>query len=346
VKLSDFDYHLPQERIAQRPLEHREESRLLVLRRKDGRMEHRRFTNVVEYLHAGDVLVINDTRVLPWKVTGRRATGGAIEGLLIEARPDGTWLAMFKSHGKLVPRERLRLLDRRLTAHLVSRDDEGIWTIRFDEPDAPRILAECGLAPLPPYIKRTARDDELAGLDRRRYQTVFASRPGAIAAPTAGLHFTTELLDRVRAGGTKVVTLTLHVGVGTFHPVKVERIEEHRMHPEWYELTGEAASVINECRRSGGRVVAVGTTSVRVLETCADEHGTLAGSSGTTDLFIYPPYRFRAVDVLITNFHLPESTLLMLVCAFAGREQIFHAYEEAKRAGYRFFSYGDAMLIL
>jgi S-adenosylmethionine:tRNA ribosyltransferase-isomerase len=346
VKLSEFDYSLPQELIAQRPLEHREESRLLVLRRGDGRIEHRRFADLVRYLRAPDVLVINDTRVLPWKVTGRRATGGAIEGLLMEAAGDGTWLAMFKSHGKLLAGERLRLLERRLTAHLLERGEEGTWTIRFDEADAERILAEHGLAPLPPYIKRSAGDREIAELDRRRYQTVFAEREGAIAAPTAGLHFTTELLERVRAGGTEVAKVTLHVGVGTFQPVKVERVEEHRMHAERYELRGEAASVINERRHAGGRIVAVGTTSVRVLETCADEHGVVAGASGSTSIFIHPPYRFRAVDALITNFHLPKSTLMMLVCAFAGRERILEAYEEAKRERYRFFSYGDAMLIV
>ena len=346
MKLNDFDYSLPQELIAQRPLEHREESRLLVLHRGDGPIEHRRFEDIVEYLQSPDVLVVNDTRVLPWKVTGRRATGGAIEGLLTEARADGTWLAMFKSHRRLLAGERLRLLERRLTAHLLERSEEGTWTIRFDEAEPERILAEHGLAPLPPYIKRRAGDEEVAELDRRRYQTVFASREGAIAAPTAGLHFTTELLERVRAGGTEVAKVTLHVGVGTFQPVKAERVEEHRMHAERYELTGEAASVINERRRLGGRIVAVGTTSVRVLETCVDEHGTVMGASGSTNIFVYPPYRFRAVDAMITNFHLPKSTLMMLVCAFAGRERVFTAYEEAKRERYRFFSYGDAMLIL
>jgi len=343
---SDFDYHLPHEMIAQRPADRRDASRLLVLRRKDGVIQHRRFTDVVDFLRPQDVLVINDTRVMPWKVTGRRATGGRIEGLLLEARPDGAWLAIFKSHGKLLEGERLRLLDRRLTAHLVARDDEGIWTVRFDEPDAAEILGEHGYAPLPPYIRRTGDDSDLAGLDRERYQTVFAERPGAVAAPTAGLHFTQGLLETIRTRGTSIVTVTLHVGLGTFQPVKTETVEAHRMHTESYELTEEAAGVINERRAGGGRAVAVGTTSVRVLETCADEAGQLAPGFGRTRLFIHPPYGFRAVDVLLTNFHLPRSTLLMLVCAFAGRRQILDAYDEAKREGYRFFSYGDAMLIL
>ncbi|HUW58417.1 MAG TPA: S-adenosylmethionine:tRNA ribosyltransferase-isomerase, partial [Planctomycetota bacterium] len=217
---SDFDYHLPHEMIAQRPADRRDASRLLVLRRKDGVIQHRRFTDVVDFLRPQDVLVINDTRVMPWKVTGRRATGGRIEGLLLEARPDGAWLAIFKSHGKLLEGERLRLLDRRLTAHLVARDDEGIWTVRFDEPDAAEILRDHGYAPLPPYIRRTGDDPDLAGLDRERYQTVFAERPGAVAAPTAGLHFTPGLLETIRTRGTAIVTVTLHVGLGTFQPVK------------------------------------------------------------------------------------------------------------------------------
>jgi len=346
VTLSDFDYHLPQEMIAQRPADRRESSRLMVLHRVDGRIEHRRFTDVVALLDPGDVLVINDTRVLPWKVTGRRTTSGRIEGLLLEARPDGTWLAIFKSHGKLLPRERLRLLDRRLTAHLIEKNDEGIWTIRFDEPNPGEILERHGYAPLPPYIKRPADDDALTTLDRERYQTVFAEKSGAIAAPTAGLHFTESLLDAARGKGVAVATATLHVGLGTFQPVKTENLDAHHMHSERYALSAVAAEAINERRAAGGRIVAVGTTSVRVLETCADAHGKLTPHAGSTELFIRPPYAFRAVDAMITNFHLPQSTLLMLVSAFATREMILDAYEEAKREGYRFFSYGDAMLIL
>jgi len=346
LKLSDFDYELPQEMIAQRPLEERDKSRLLVLRRGEDRIEHRRFADIIEYLSSKDVLVINDTRVLPWKVTGRRTTGGRIEGLLLEARADGTWRGVFKSHGKLRAGERLRLLERRLTAHLITKDDEGIWTVRFDEPNAGNVLARHGLAPVPPYIRRGAGDEGLLRLDRGRYQTVFAVRPGAVAAPTAGLHFTEALLEAVRAKGTDVATVTLHVGLGTFQPVKTDAIEEHRMHSEYYELSSEAAGRIGRRRRAGGRVVAVGTTTVRVLETCTDESGTLKAGAGTTALFVYPSYEFRAVDALVTNFHLPKSTLLMLVCAFAGRDRVLAAYEEAKREGYRFYSYGDAMLIL
>lgn len=347
MKPSDFDYHLPPEMVAQRPAGQRDESRLLVLHRDTGRTEHRRFTDIAEYLSPTDVLVINDTRVLPWRVTGRRATGGKIDGLLIEAREDGTWSAIFKSHGKLLPGERLRLLERRLTAHLLEKDDQGgIWTVRFDEADPRAILNEHGHAPLPPYIRRTDGDAELDEFDRERYQTVFASRAGAIAAPTAGLHFTAELLERIRTRDTEVATVTLHVGLGTFQPVKAGTVEEHRMHSERYELTADTAARIGEHRRAGGRIVAVGTTTVRVLETCADDAGTLQPRTGSTRIFIHPPYRFRAVDALLTNFHLPQSTLLMLVCAFAGRGRTLEAYEEAKREGYRFFSYGDAMLIV
>ena len=346
VKLSDFNYHLPPEFIAQRPADRRDESRLLVLRRDNGLVEHRRFSDLVGCLQPADALVLNDTRVLPWKVTGSRATSGKIEGLLLEARADGTWLGLFKSHGKLLSGERLRLLDRRLTARLIEKDDQGAWTLRFDEPNAADILNEHGLAPLPPYIRRAGQDETLDVLDRERYQTVFAERRGAVAAPTAGLHFTPAVLDACLARGVAVAKVTLHVGVGTFQPVKVENVEDHRMHFENYELSADAANLINARRKSGGRVVAVGTTSVRVLETCAAEDGTLSPQTGRTNIFIHPPYRFRVVDALVTNFHLPQSTLMMLVSAFAGRETILSAYEEAKREGYRFFSYGDAMLIL
>jgi S-adenosylmethionine:tRNA ribosyltransferase-isomerase len=346
MKLSEFNYRLPPERIAQTPADRRDESRLLVMHRGAALVEHRLFSDLVDHIRPDDVLVLNDTRVMPWKVTGRRTTGGAIEGLLIRSRPDGTWRAIFKSHGTLLPGERLRLLDRRLTAHLIAKDAEGVWTMRFDEPDPQAILEEFGFAPVPPYIKRGLERDELAELDRARYQTVFARRPGAIAAPTAGLHFTPELLDRIKRRGAAVVELTLHVGMGTFQPVKVDQIERHRMHSEHYELSAEAADVINRRRAAGGRIIAVGTTVVRVLETCADEQGILTPGAGETQIFIHPPWRFRAADALVTNFHLPQTTLLMLVCAFAGRERVLAAYEEAVRMRYRFFSYGDAMLIL
>ena len=346
MSLGDFDYILPPEMIAQRPIDRRDESRLLVLHRDTGAIEHRRFRDVASYLRPADALVINDTRVNPWRVTGRRATGGRIDGLLFEAHADGTWRALFKSHGRLIEGERLRLLDRRLTAHLVSKTDDGAWTVRFDEPDAAGILDAHGLAPLPPYIRRTGEDDSRDAADRERYQTVFAERPGAVAAPTAGLHFTPGLLQAIADSGTAVARVTLHVGLGTFQPVKTEDLSAHRMHSEEYELREESAALVNSRRRAGGRIVAVGTTSVRTLETCAAEGGTLRAGRGRTEIFIRPPYRFRAVDALITNFHLPKSTLLMLVAAFAGRERILAAYEEAKREGYRFFSYGDAMLIL
>ncbi len=346
MKLSDFDYHLPPEMIAQRPADRRDESRLMVLDRDTGAIEHRKFPDLADFLRPEDVLVINDTRVNPWRVTGRRATGGHIDGLLLGVDPSGTWRGIFKSHGRLADGETLSLLDARLSAHLVAKDDAGIWTIRFDEPDAAAVLEAHGLAPVPPYIRRTEHDAPRDTADRERYQTVYAERPGAVAAPTAGLHFTPKLLGEIEAKGTAIARLTLHVGQGTFQSVKTEDLSAHRMHSEEYELTADAAALIESRRRSGGRIVAVGTTSVRTIETCAREDGSLAPGRGATSIFILPPYRFRAVDALVTNFHLPKSTLLMLVSAFAGRERILAAYEEAKRQGYRFFSFGDAMLIV
>jgi S-adenosylmethionine:tRNA ribosyltransferase-isomerase len=316
MKVSDFDYALPKELIAQEPLPRRDASRLLVLERRTGRVEHRRFPEVVDLLR-GETLWLNDTKVFPARVPLLRETGGRIEALLVRRLEPRRWLSLLDAGGKLKIGEKLKVEDRRYV-RLVAKEDYH-WTLEFDEePDLPRL----GQVPLPPYIRRTPD----AG-DVERYQTVFARAEGSIAAPTAGLHFTPEILSRF-----DVRRLTLHVGVGTFKPVKVEDTADHRMHEEWYEIPEPPTSP----------VVAVGTTTTRALETWARTGRT----SGWTDIFITPPYAFRAVKALVTNFHLPKSTLLMLVSAFAGREAVLAAYAEAVRARYRFFSYGDAMLIL
>lgn len=315
MKPSDFDYVLPRELIAQEPLPRRDASRLLVLH-PDGRLEHRRFPDVVEYL-ADRIVYLNDTRVLPARLILRRLTGGRVEALLVRRLEGLRWHALLDTPRKLRPGERLRVDDR--TFALLAAKEDDRWVLEFDrEPD----LARLGRAPLPPYIRRPAEP-----WDRERYQTVYAARDGSIAAPTAGLHFTPELLARLRTR-----FLTLHVGVGTFKPVKAERVEDHRMEPEYYEIPEPPT----------GPVAAVGTTTCRALETWARTGRTC----GWTDLFICPPFEFRVVRTLLTNFHLPRSTLLMLVCALAGRERILAAYAEAIRERYRFFSYGDAMLIL
>jgi S-adenosylmethionine:tRNA ribosyltransferase-isomerase len=297
-------------------------------------------------LRAGDALVINRTRVVPARFFARRATGGLVEGLFLGVAADGRWVALVKAGGRLRAGEKLHFRDGPWMLELVEAKGQGQWLIR-PEVDLPahKILERLGRTPLPPYIMRSA-DDSREGRDRERYQTVYAEEPGAVAAPTAGLHFTGELLDELAARGVGVARLTLHVGLGTFKPVTAKRLQEHRMHSESYELPTSAAEQINRARAAGGRIVCVGTTTVRTLETCADDGGVVHPGTGETDLFIYPPYRFKAVDVLLTNFHLPGSTLLALVFAFAGREATLAAYQQAMERHYRFYSYGDAMLIL
>ena len=345
MRVSDFDYELPPERIAQRAVEPRDHSRLMVLSRADGSIQHRHFYDLPEFLEATDVLLLNDTRVMPYRIRGRRATGGAVEGLLMERTTPDTWRAMLTSRGRLKPGERLSLLDGRLEAELLGRDDDFIWRLRLPTPGAEALLSEFGLAPLPPYIRRDPNDAELARYDRQRYQTTFARTPGAIAAPTAGMHFTPELLGRIVAKGIEVVTATLHVGLGTFQPVRVDEVSQHRMHAERYEITPEAAESLARALVEHRRIVAVGTTSVRVLEH-GMQTGGLRPGAGETRLFITPSFAFRAVGALVTNFHLPRSTLLMLVSAFAGTQRILDAYRRAISKGYRFTSYGDAMLIV
>ena len=339
MKLSDFMYDLPEERIAQTPVEPRDHSRLMVLHRDTDQIEHKHFYDVIDYLNPGDVLVINETRVIPARLFGERAGGGACEVLLLRQLGPKRWETLVKPGKKLKPGAEITFGGGRLRARIAETTDVGGRIVDFDcDGTFEAALDELGEMPLPPYIHERLQDKE-------RYQTVYAKQEGSAAAPTAGLHFTPELLDRIREKGVDVVPVLLHVGLGTFRPVKTENVEEHEMHSEYFEVTAEAAARINAARERGGRVVAVGTTSVRTLESAA-ENGVLLPRRGETSIFIKPGYRFQMVDALITNFHLPGSTLVMLVSALYDRERILAAYAEAVRDGYRFFSFGDAMLIL
>ncbi len=339
-RASDFDYQLPPELIAQHPLPDRAASRLLVLDRARGEMRHLRFAELVTLVAPEDVLVLNVSRVIPARLRGTREGGAAAELLLVRELPDGTWLALGHPGGKLKPGRRVRFGDDS-AAEIVDVLGGGLRRVRFaGRLDAQETLAKHGEVPLPPYIRRPPRPE-----DRERYQTVYAVHPGSVAAPTAGLHFTPELLAGLRAAGVAVAELDLHVGPGTFKPVETEDLARHPMDAERYHLSDETARIINGRRAAGGRVWAVGTTVVRTLETCADERGRINPAAGETQLFIHPPYSFRAVDRLLTNFHLPRSTLLMLVCAFGGYEAVTQAYRAAVGERYRFYSYGDAMAI-
>jgi len=336
----DFDYELPPKAIAQHPLAQRDRSRLLVLS-GDG-IVHRRFDELTACLNSDDLLIVNDTKVIPARLIGQKQTGGRVELLLIEREGDSVWHAWLGGSRKPGIGSTIRF-GAGLTAEIVSRDGR-LWSVRFACTDGSvdHALERAGTMPLPPYIERPPEGHDA---DRERYQTVYASRPGAVAAPTAGLHFTPGLLEDLERRGIRRTRLTLHVGPGTFQPVQVERVEDHAMHRERFDLDAACAAAVRECRQRGGRVVAVGTTVVRVLEHCATERGEVAPARGTTGLFIYPGYAFRCVDAMITNFHLPRSTLLMLVSAFGGHERILAAYREAIDAGYRFYSYGDAMWV-
>ncbi len=354
---SDFDYPLDESLIAQAPLERRDESRLMVLDRGRRRYEHRTFSLLPVLLKTGDLLVVNDTRVVPAKFVCRRRTGGRIEGLFLREETPGTWEVLLKNASRCSAGERLAFQDGAdIEVELIEDRGAGRWSVSTDpRRTAPEILAIVGRSPLPPYIRR--EDESTDAPDRLRYQTVYADRPGAVAAPTAGLHFSEELFRRLREAGIECVKVTLHVGMGTFAPVKADDLASHEMHREWYDLPASSCEAINAARREGRRIVAVGTTSVRVLESAAREQGFSRGSpalgaeSGWTDLFLYPPSRFHVVDALITNFHLPCSTLLMLVAAFCspgktdGIATILEAYSAAVNERYRFYSYGDAMLI-
>jgi S-adenosylmethionine:tRNA ribosyltransferase-isomerase len=337
----DFAYDLPAERIAQEPLPDRAASRLLVLVRGSGAIRHARFLDLVELVAPEDVVVLNASRVIPARLRGTRARGAAAELLLLRALPDGTWLALGHPGGKLKPGRTVQV-GADSTVEIVARLGGGVRRVRFVGPlDAAATLAKYGEVPLPPYIRRPARPE-----DRERYQTVYAAHDGSVAAPTAGLHFTPQVLERLRARGVAVATLDLHIGLGTFKPVAVDDPARHVMHAEPYAVSEATAALINARRAAGGRRWAVGTSVARALETCADERGQVAAGEGETRLFLHPPYTFRAVDCLLTNFHLPRSTLLMLVCALGGYDAVMQAYRTAVAAGYRFYSYGDAMAVV
>ena len=340
MKTSDFYYDLPEELIAQTPLEKRDTSRLMVLDRKTGEVKHQHFYDVIDYLRPGDCLVMNDSRVLPARLLGHRPTGGAVEVLLLRDLGNKCWECLCKPGRKMQVGHEVNFGNGELTAVVREVKEDGNRIVEFRyEGIFLEVLERLGKMPLPPYIKA-----ELA--DQERYQTVYSREVGSAAAPTAGLHFTKELLDKIRDKGVKTAFVTLHVGLGTFRPVKAENILEHHMHSELCMISEETAAVLNETKRSGGRVICVGTTSCRTLESLVKEDGIFEAGSKWTEIFIYPGYTFKAMDGLITNFHLPESTLVMLVSAFAGRENVLGAYEQAVANRYRFFSFGDSMIIL
>lgn len=339
MKTSDFYYELPEELIAQTPLAQRDASRLMVLNKESGEITHRQFFNIIDYLQPGDCLVLNNSRVLPARLIGHRPSGGAVEVLLLKDVGNKCWECLCKPGKKMQVGNTVIFGDGELTATVREVQETGNRVIEFHYDGIfLEHLERLGKMPLPPYIKA-----ELA--DRERYQTVYSKDAGSAAAPTAGLHFTEELLDRIRAKGVKTAFVTLHVGLGTFRPVKAENILEHHMHSELCMMDAQTAETLNETRKNGGRIICVGTTSCRTLESLAAEDGSFAAGSKWTEIFIYPGYRFKAMDALITNFHLPESTLVMLVSAFAGREHVLNAYAEAVKERYRFFSFGDAMFV-
>jgi len=348
MQLSEFDYDVPKELIAQQPLARRDQSRLMVLNRRDRTVEHRRFSDLPGSLRPGDVLVANDTRVIPARLYGRKETGGWVEMFLLKALPAQTpgehlWECLLKSKRKIEPGTGI-IVEGSLRARVIERADEAWLVSLICDGELHEILDRCGITPLPPYIRRL-RGMESSG-DRQNYQTVFASRDGAVAAPTAGFHFTPELIDQLKSTGIETAFVTLHVGYGTFQPIREEIVECHRMHTEKFAVSPETAEAVNHARAEKRRIIAVGTTSTRVLESMTDERGLLASGEGETGIFIYPGYRFKALDGLITNFHVPRSSLLLLVSAFADREFILRAYGEAVAQRYRFFSFGDAMLIV
>ena len=340
MKRQDFYYELPEELIAQDPLEDRQSSRLLVLDRESGAVSHHTFREITEYPGPGDCLVINDTKVIPARLIGEKeGTGARIELLLLKRRENNIWETLVKPGKKARPGARISFGGGLLTGEILEIAEEGNRLVRFTyEGIFEEILDQLGQMPLPPYITHRLQD-------KNRYQTVYAKHSGSAAAPTAGLHFTEELLREIQEKGVNIARVTLHVGLGTFRPVKAEEITEHHMHSEFYQIDEEAAQKINRAKKEGHRVICVGTTSCRTVESAADENGYLKAGSGFTEIFIYPGYRFKVMDSLITNFHLPESTLIMLVSALAGREQVLAAYQEAVRERYRFFSFGDAMYI-
>ena len=339
MKTSDFDFELPEELIAQTPLEKRDTSRLLTLDKVTGETGHHHFYDLPSYLRPGDCLVLNNSRVLPARLIGHRPTGGACEVLLLVDRGDNVWECLVRPGRKLKPGAEVIFGEGQLRATVEEEVEDGKRLVRFHYQGIfLEVLEQLGKMPLPPYIKAELQDNE-------RYQTVYSKVNGSAAAPTAGLHFTPELLKKIEEKGVKICYVTLHVGLGTFRPVKAEDISEHEMHSEFCMISQETADIINQTKRSGGRVICVGTTSCRTVESFANEDGTLSERSGWTNIFIFPGYRFKVLDALVTNFHLPQSTLIMLVSALAGREHVLDAYQEAVREKYRFFSFGDAMFI-
>ena len=339
LKTSDFYFDLPEELIAQDPLPDRSSSRLLMLDKNSGKTKHETFKNVIDYLNPGDCLVLNNTKVIPARLIGNRETGGQVEVLLLKRHENDVWETLVKPGKKCKPGAKLVFGDGILKAEVLETVEEGNRLIQFKyEGIFEEVLDKLGEMPLPPYITHKLQD-------KNRYQTVYAKYEGSAAAPTAGLHFTNELLKQIEQKGIKIAYVTLHVGLGTFRPVKVDNVLEHHMHSEYYEITKEAADTINAAKKGGNKVICVGTTSCRTIESAADENGHLEPKCDNTEIFIYPGYRFKVLDELITNFHLPESTLVMLVSALAGKENVLNAYEEAIKERYRFFSFGDAMFI-
>lgn len=340
MKVSDFNYDLPQELIAQHPYDKRDEARLMVIDAKTQKIEHRIFKDVMEYLSEGDCLVINNTKVLPARLYGKKDTGASIEFLLLKRIEGDIWEVMVRPGNKLKPGSKVSFGDGLLKAEVLEVLEGGNRKVTFEYNGIfNEILDQIGLMPLPPYIKEKLKEND-------KYQTVYAKYDGSSAAPTAGLHFTEELLEKIKQKGVKIANVTLHVGIGTFRPVKAENVEEHAMHSEHYYIKQEEADLINNAKKSGHKVVCVGTTSCRVLESVADENGMVKETEGDTNIFIYPGYQFKCIDRLITNFHLPESTLIMLVSSLAGKDFVMKAYEEAVKEKYKFFSFGDAMMIL
>lgn len=346
MNISEFDYELPEELIAQMPADKRQNSKMLVLDKNNQSIEHKHFFDIVDYLDENSILVLNNTKVIPARLYGTKDTGAKIEVFLLEAKENKFWSCLIKPSKRIKPGMVIKISEE-LSVKAVERlEDAGEWLVELDyEGDLFEILHKVGNIPLPPYIERKLQSEELKQFDFDRYQTVYAKDEGSVAAPTAGLHFTKEILEKIKAKGIEIVYVTLNVGLGTFRPVKCENILDHKMHSETFEITQDSADKINKAISEGKKVVAVGTTTVRTLETAYQKYGRIKACHDHSELFIYPPYEFKVIDNLITNFHLPKSTLLMLVSALAGKDFIFKAYNEAIKNEYRFFSYGDCMLI-
>lgn len=344
--LNEFDYNLPDELIASFPLEKRDSSRLMVLNREDKTISHKSFFDVVDFFNEGDVLVLNDTKVIPARILGKKETGAVIEIFLSERKSEKIWEVLIRN-AKRIKSGTIIEINETFSAKALEKTENEKWLVEFNySGDFWETLEKAGNIPLPPYIERNLADDEIKKLDMERYQTVYAKAPGAVAAPTAGLHFTSDLLENLKAKGVKVATVTLNVGLGTFRPVKCDNILDHKMDREFYEITQEAADVINNAKKLNKNIVAVGTTSVRTLETSFAKNNEIKADCGWSELFIYPGCKFNVIDKLITNFHLPKSTLIMLVSALATKEFVFEAYEKAIKEKYRFYSYGDSMIVV